>query len=250
MSSKPWYAWYPGDARAHTARLSLAEKGAYRELLDECYIITGALPNDMPVLWRICGAVTDDEKHAVEHVVELFFILKNNKLHNKRVDHEIEKQAAFIAEQSRKGKASARARWGNRSVTDTVTGDVTEGITETQPDCNLPQPTTHYHNPQPLPQPTATEDQNQPRSKTKPQRAKKGNGEAPFILPDWIPAEHWQNWIDARTKKRNAPTEWAKHLAVTKLEWLREQGHQPAGVLAQSAFNGWSGLFPIKDGIS
>lgn len=243
MSSKPWYAWYPGDARAHTARLSLAEKGAYRELLDEYYIVTGALPNDMPVLWRICGAVSDEEKTAVQNVVDSLFTIKNNKLHNKRADYEIGKQAEFIAEQSRKGKLSARARWGNRIVTE----GITEGITEPQPDCNLPQPTTHYHNPPPLPQPTESEHHTKRKGGTggKP----KSNG-ADFELPEWIPAEHWQHWIEARIKKRNAPTVFACKLAVTKLEWLREQGHNPAAVLAQSAFNGWAGLFPVKEGIS
>lgn len=65
-----------------------------------------------------------------------------------------------------------------------------------------------------------------------------------FELPDWIPTEHWNAWIEARTKKRNAPTDYAKRLAVLKLDNLREQGHPPGQVLMQSAFNGWSGLFP------
>lgn len=77
-------------------------------------------------------------------------------------------------------------------------------------------------------------------SKTKSKTTPK-NG---FELPDWIPADHWNAWVEARTKKRNAPTDYAKHLAVRKLDNLREQGHPPAQVLMASAFNGWSGLFP------
>lgn len=79
----------------------------------------------------------------------------------------------------------------------------------------------------------------------------KGNGgmpagEAAFVLPDWIPKDQWNAWIDARRKRRNPPTLWAMKLAVTKLEHLRKQGHSPALVLANSAFNGWAGLFPPK----
>lgn len=87
------------------------------------------------------------------------------------------------------------------------------------------------------------------KTNTRPaQPKKKLNGEN-FDLPDWIPREHWQHWIEARTKKRNTPTVFACKLAVTKLEWLKAEGHSPAAVLAQSAFNGWAGLFPVKDGI-
>jgi hypothetical protein len=77
----------------------------------------------------------------------------------------------------------------------------------------------------------------------------KGNGsaQAPFVLPDWIPKEHWDAWIDARTKCRHPANDYAKRLAIRKLENFKEQGHPPAQVLMQSAFNGWSGLFPPRE---
>jgi len=81
------------------------------------------------------------------------------------------------------------------------------------------------------------------KTKKKPKNPPK-NG---FELPEWIPAEHWNAWIEARTKKRNAPTDYAKRLAVSKLTHLRDQGHPPGQVLMQSAFNGWAGLFPQKE---
>jgi hypothetical protein len=70
--------------------------------------------------------------------------------------------------------------------------------------------------------------------------------QAPFVLPEWVPQNQWNAWIEARTKRRNAPTEWAKKLAVRRLEDLKERGHSPALVLAESAFNGWAGLFEPK----
>jgi hypothetical protein len=74
----------------------------------------------------------------------------------------------------------------------------------------------------------------------------KKQAQAPFVLPEDIPRMQWDAWIESRSKARKSPTEFAKRLAVSKLRDLAEQGHHPAAVLAQSAFNGWSGLFPLK----
>ena len=75
----------------------------------------------------------------------------------------------------------------------------------------------------------------------------KNKAQAPFVLPDWIPLEHWQAWIESRAKQRKAPTDYAKRLAILKLDNYRAEGHAPAQVLMQSAFNGWAGLFPPKE---
>ena len=75
----------------------------------------------------------------------------------------------------------------------------------------------------------------------------KTSAQAPFVLPEWVPEEHWQAWVESRTKARKAPTDYAKRLAVLKLKNLKEQGYPPVQVLMQSAFNNWSGLFPVKE---
>ena len=82
-----------------------------------------------------------------------------------------------------------------------------------------------------------------------PEKKTKGNGsaQAPFVLPEWIPKEHWDAWIEGRAKARHPPTDYAKNLAIRKLDNFREQGYPPAQVLMQSAFNGWSGLFPPRE---
>lgn len=68
-----------------------------------------------------------------------------------------------------------------------------------------------------------------------------------FELPEWVPAMQWNAWVESRAKLKKAPTPFAKRMALTKLEKLKTEGNAPAAVLAQSAFNGWSDLFPIKD---
>lgn len=69
---------------------------------------------------------------------------------------------------------------------------------------------------------------------------------APFVLPDWVPKEQWDAWLEARAKARKPATEFAKQLAVNRLSVLKEQGHHPAAVLAECALNNWAGIWPLK----
>lgn len=78
-------------------------------------------------------------------------------------------------------------------------------------------------------------------------RAMRSPSPSAFVLPEWIPPEPWNAWVEARKKSRKAPTEYALRLAVRKLDNLRERGESPAQVLAQSAFNGWADLYPQKE---
>lgn len=71
--------------------------------------------------------------------------------------------------------------------------------------------------------------------------------EAALVLPDWVPKEQWNAWIDARKKRRNPPTAWALKLALVKLEHWREEGHSVSHILANAAFNGYAGLWIPKE---
>tara|TARA_R110000868_G_scaffold120983_1_gene320996 strand:+ start:508 stop:1212 length:705 start_codon:yes stop_codon:yes gene_type:complete len=73
------------------------------------------------------------------------------------------------------------------------------------------------------------------------------SAQAPFECPSWIPKNHWDAWIESRQKIRKPATDYAKRIAVTKLHYLNEEGHPPGQVLMQSTFNGWAGLFPVKE---
>jgi hypothetical protein len=66
-----------------------------------------------------------------------------------------------------------------------------------------------------------------------------------MILPDWIPKDPWDGWVEMRGKIRAPLTDRAKHLAIRMLNELREQGHDPGEVLDQSTLRCWRGLFPI-----
>lgn len=143
MSASPWYAWYVGDARAKMARLSLAEQGAYRALLDEIYITGEGLPAEIEALCRIVGAQTELERDAVQAVARRYLPIGADGLrHNKRADREIVRQAIFRLEQSRKGKlraAGARDERGRLAPAGPAESPA-EHQPNHQPGTSLPQP--------------------------------------------------------------------------------------------------------------
>lgn len=76
-------------------------------------------------------------------------------------------------------------------------------------------------------------------------RPKKQDAE-PFELPSWIPVEAWTSYLEMRYQIRKPMTRKAMEIAVKTLEQLQSDGHEPGAVIAQSVFNSWQGLFPIK----
>lgn len=120
MSAKPWYSWYVGDARAKMAGLSMEQRGAYRDLLDEYYMRGGPLPDAMDVLYRICGAITPSERASVELVAGAFFVRENGMLHNKRADRELAYSRAQASNGRVGGKMSAEKRTGKRDSSETA----------------------------------------------------------------------------------------------------------------------------------
>lgn len=67
--------------------------------------------------------------------------------------------------------------------------------------------------------------------------------EPPFLLPDWVPAELWKDWLEVRTKKKVPNTRRALEIAVGKLQALKADGYEPAKVLESAIEKGWRGIF-------
>lgn len=67
------------------------------------------------------------------------------------------------------------------------------------------------------------------------------------IIPDWIPAEYWDDYVEMRKSIGKKMTEKAVPLAISKLERLRIDGHDPGEVLKQSILNSYQGLFAVRD---
>jgi len=85
-----FYKRYPADYQRKTARLTLAQHGAYTLLLDELYATETPLPADLNELYRICRAMSKPEQEAVRTVAEQFFPIGEDGLrHNRRAAKEI-----------------------------------------------------------------------------------------------------------------------------------------------------------------
>ena len=66
-------------------------------------------------------------------------------------------------------------------------------------------------------------------------------------LPDWLPMDAWQGWVDMRKQRKRPLTDRAKAMALTKLEALRLAGHNIAELLDRSTINGWLDIYEPKD---
>lgn len=67
-----------------------------------------------------------------------------------------------------------------------------------------------------------------------------------FKLPDWVPAEPWQHFVEMRQRIRKPMTPRAQELAVEDLQKLVSAGQDATKVLEQSVKNSWLGLFPVR----
>lgn len=65
-------------------------------------------------------------------------------------------------------------------------------------------------------------------------------------LPDWLPAEPWNGWLEMRDDKRKWPTPRAVELTVDKLTRWRAKGHDPGPILDEATENSWTTIYEPK----
>ena len=71
--------------------------------------------------------------------------------------------------------------------------------------------------------------------------------EVAFVLPDWIPFETWNAFLEMRKRIKKPATEFAKKLIVGKLEKFKSQGQDIVAILEKSITSGWQDVFEIKE---
>lgn len=65
-------------------------------------------------------------------------------------------------------------------------------------------------------------------------------------LPDWVPAEAWEEFVKMRKSIKKPMTDYASKLMLKKLDGLRRAGHDPQAVLDQSILKCWLDIFPVR----
>jgi len=119
-----YYERHIGDYLKDTAHLSLLEHGIYARLLDVYYTRESGIPDDQ--VYRLIGARTDDEKGAVDGILEEFFRHDGGEHYiQARCDREIQRFKDKQAQAKRAAQASVASRQASaeRAMNGRSTGD-------------------------------------------------------------------------------------------------------------------------------
>lgn len=233
-----FYKFHIGDYMSHTRHLSHYEDLAYRRLLDFYFL------HEQPIKHRDAARHIGmrDHEEDVLTVLNEFFLSTENGFVNVRADKEIAEfrkhQAvsalgAFIRDNpSLKGIVSKEDfvhHYLNGSVDDYINtlraNDVQVMGTSSTDDAPLTNNHNHNHNHKPI------------REKAT---------EVAFVVPDWIPKETWDEFLEMRKRIKKPPTDYAKKLLVAKLDKFRSVGQDVKQVLEKSITSGWQDVFEIK----
>lgn len=77
--------------------------------------------------------------------------------------------------------------------------------------------------------------------------SRKAEPKAKPVIPDWMPADAWNGYLEMRKGNGKAPTDYAVKLMIKKLERWRADGHAPAAILDKSTMNNWTDVYEPKE---
>lgn len=105
-----YYQKHIGDYRSATAHLDLLHHGVYQYLMETCYMNEQPLPIEVAKVCRLCGARTQEEKEAVQNILDEFFTLTEKGWVNSRVEKEINAYHANSDKNRTNGAKGGRPR--------------------------------------------------------------------------------------------------------------------------------------------
>jgi uncharacterized protein YdaU (DUF1376 family) len=229
-----FYRRFPGDYLAKTQHLTVLEHGIYTLLLDTMYATEKPIQS-REVAYRVCrvpenplgfkraetnGVLFADnlpQNHSctasdVDKILDYFFILTKKGFINARFEKELNHM------ESRVNAARENGRMGGRPKKPTR---LRVGYARQNPGKTSPE----------------ARSQKSEVAQT-----------APLVIPDWIPLQEWNDYIEMRQRIRKPATTQAMRLVINRLEKLWDQGDNPKAVLEQSIMQSWQGVFPVSNG--
>jgi uncharacterized protein YdaU (DUF1376 family) len=236
LSSPAYIPLFPADYLGDTQHLSTEEHGAYLLLMmtawtqDDC-----GLPDDDRKLARIVRLSLRKWKLMRPTMLE-FWTVRDGRWSNPRLS----KERVYADQKSASNRENARTRWSKQRV-ENKRSESCDRISER----NAPQP-QHIDIPNGISPPIAPHGENEPE-KPAPKKRKAKPPPAEFDLPEWIPKEPWDQFIEMRRERDKTPTVNAMFLLANRLGKLRDEGHAPAVVLDQSTRNNWIDIYPVKE---
>jgi uncharacterized protein YdaU (DUF1376 family) len=223
-----YYPHHIGDFNNATRHLTRLERSVYRDMLDLYYDTERPLILNMDGLCRLLIAHSNEERTAVEQVLNEFFTETEQGWRHARCDAEIEKYINQIEAKSAAGKASAakraqRAQQPNNSSS--------TGVEHPYHDCS----TNHNQNQEPIKE-----------IPPNPRKRGKSFDATEIDLPQWLDRECWESWVADRKARKKPITAEGARLQLKQLGEYRAQGHSPEDVIASSIAGGYQGLFPPR----
>ena len=104
-----FYPFHIGDYASATRHLTWTEDAAYRRLLDCYYVREEALPADLRQVYRLVVASTNEQREAVDQVLEEFFTLTDVGYTHQRCEAEI----LCATDKRNKASQAAQIKWSN-----------------------------------------------------------------------------------------------------------------------------------------
>ncbi len=122
-----FYKRFIGDIQAKTGNLSLAAFGAYDRLLDHYYSTEEPIPADRDDCYRICRAMSEEERQAVDKVIERFFELTPAGYIQSKAEEIISAALPLIEAARENGKKGGRPRKQKPTGLSVETDDAQDG---------------------------------------------------------------------------------------------------------------------------
>lgn len=125
-----YYEHHLGDYAKDTGHLSMLEHGAYRLLLDRYYSTEEGIPEDQA--YRLARARSEEERRAVDVVLDEFFKLEDGMWINGRAEEEIARARVRIDTAKENGKKGGRPRKNQTATQEKPSGFSMGSVSETQ----------------------------------------------------------------------------------------------------------------------
>jgi hypothetical protein len=85
------------------------------------------------------------------------------------------------------------------------------------------------------------------KKRTREEKRREEKKEAPLeVLPDWLPADRWGDWVEHRKAIRKPMTDKARARMLTHLAGLKAQGHDVLTLMDTAIRSGWQDVYAPK----
>lgn len=212
-----------GDYAKKAGRLSMLQHGAFTLLIDACYDREQFPTLEEAIDWS--WASSSAEIEAVEFVLRKFFVLEDGRYVQKRIQEEIDEYHKKAETNARIAAEREASRKEKRTSGERVVHEPCANVNEAPPN---QEPRTKNQEPQ----------EEKPKARSA--------DAAPFVLPEFIPADAWRAYVEMRTKLRKPMTPHARDLVIKSLRRMHEVGIDIEVVLNNSTLQCWTNVYPPK----